>query len=151
MKAVDQKSPAKRKTGRPKGDGFHGILTEEMMIEYGKKLFTLEEIGALHGQSKQNVHHVLKTNLELKSAFDKGHVQALEKITSALMTQIEKGNTIAIIFALKSKFDWIEAQYRLNKPDKAELPKVNIYLPDNGRDSINPSNIAHDAVGKVIN
>lgn len=134
MSEIDQKTPAKRKPGRPKGDGFHGALTPKLVEEYAKKLFSYDDIGALYGESRQNTYHAIKSNPELKEAFDKGQAQALDKVTGALMSQIEKGNIVAILFALKSKFKWVEYQYLLNKQDQAEMPKVTIYLPDNGRD-----------------
>lgn len=151
MKVADQKSPTKRKTGRPKGDGFHGILTESMMEQYGEKLFNFNEIAAIYGESKQNIHHTLKVNPELRIAFEKGQLKALDKLTSSLMKAAENGNMIACLFALKARFGWCEEQYRLNKPDKTEMPRVNIYLPDNGRDSINQSNVVYDAADKMIN
>lgn len=128
----------KRKAGRPRGDGFHGMLTAEAVQQYAEKLFTFEQIGALFGESRQNALHAIKSNEDLKNAFDKGHALALERLTGALWDQVEKGNTIAMIFILKTQFGWCEEQYKIGKQiDKENQQQVKIYLPHNGRDEVN--------------
>ena len=129
------------------GSGLQ-ILTPVMVRMYAAKGMTLREIGLMHGYSGQRVGQVIGADSELKEAWETGNAELCDTLTSALMRLVAKDNVIAILFALKSRCGWIEAQYLLNKPDTTQQPQVNVYLPDNNRTqppiSIdNPSNELH--------
>lgn len=114
--------------------GKHGLMTPELIEQYASQGMTLTEIGKLFECTSKNVQHAINFNAEKKAAWTRGNAKLIQTTTSALMGKIAKGDIIAILFTLKVKAGWIEAEKLLNKPDESVRPVVNVYLPDNNRE-----------------
>ncbi len=121
--------------GLPKNSGIHGLLTPELIERYAAQGMTPTEISHFYGCHPTNIIHAVNDHPEKKAAWERGNAALIERTTSALMTKIDKGDIIAILFTLKVKAGWIEAEKLLNRPDETMRPVVNVYLPHNGRDS----------------
>lgn len=113
--------------------GITGLLTPETVRSYAAKCMTMAEIANLFGCSKNNMADAIRNHPHLKAAWDQGHAELLDRVTSALMKRIDSGCVPSIIFTLKSRFGWIEEQFR--KPEKSEtpVPQAIVFLPENGR------------------
>ena len=133
-------------TGKKKGSGLRNVLTAEMIKCYAAKGMSFTEIARMYGYSKERIGQIIGKDSELKDAWETGNAELCDTLTSALMRLVAKDNVIAILFALKSRCGWIEAQYLLNKPDTTTQPQVNVYLPDNGR---NVAPIAECPINKL--
>lgn len=113
--------------------GKHGLMTPELIEQYASQGMTLTEIGLLFECTSKNVGHAINHNAEKKAAWTRGNAKLIQTLTSALMRKVAKDDIIAILFALKCKGGWIEAEKLINKPDETIRPVVNVYLPDNHR------------------
>ena len=119
--------------GKKKGSGLRNVLTAEMIKGYAAKGMSFTEIARMYGYTKERIGQIIGKDSELKEAWETGNAELCDTLTSALMRLVAKDNVIAILFALKSRCGWVEAQYLLNKPDATQQPQINVYLPDNGR------------------
>lgn len=116
--------------------GIHGMLKPEQVYHYAKQGMTLKEIGNLYGCVKSNISHAISTNEDLKEAWDKGHAELLIEYTGQLKKRAFE-NDVMLMFALKTQFGYCEEQHKVGKQlEPIELPKINIYLPDNGRTDV---------------
>ena len=92
-----------------------------------------QQIGAYYGVSGRRIGQLIQENPDFAIAFEKGLAKGIEKASKSLMRLIEEGNVIATLFYLKSQAGWIEAQHR-QKEVVADIPKIQVFIPDNGRD-----------------
>ena len=121
--------------------GKHGLMTPALIEQYAAQGMRLTEIGKLFECTGENVSHAINHNAEKKAAWERGNAKLIEKTTSALMRKIEANDIIAILFTLKVKAGWIEAEKLLNKPDDTARPVVNVYLPQNNREQNNTEEV----------
>jgi hypothetical protein len=128
-KAEGREHGTRHKTGVPQ------LLTPELVRSYSAKGFNMPQIADLIGCFRNSVRNAIVTDDELKDAWKQGQAELLEKTTSSLMNLLDSNNLVATLFTLKAKFGWVEEQYKLNKPDLTNSPRVNIYLPHNDRDN----------------
>lgn len=118
-----------------KGPGTKALMTPAIVRRYAKKGMTLEQIGALYGIGKQRVSTIISEDEALKTAWSEGHSQLLDELLDHLLIRA-KSNDILLMFLLKSRFGFVEEQYRVGKVVDAEnAPKIHVYLPDNERET----------------
>jgi len=103
----------------------------------------MEQIGALFGIGKQRVSTIISEDASLKSAWEEGHGQLLDELLDHLLIRA-KQNDILLMFLLKSRFGFVEEQYKVGKMLESDhAPSVQIFLPDNSRDErLLPSSMA---------
>ena len=94
---------------------------------------TRKQCADLYGITPQRFNQILGKEPDLLAALDSGLAQGIQVATKALMDRIAEGNVIATLFFLKARAGWIEEQYVKDKT-ATNAPKVQIFLPDNGRD-----------------
>jgi len=93
-----------------------------------------EMIAAYYGITKGKFQELIEDYPELDEAYLMGMSAGMAKAAMSLEKQIESGQCIPTIFRLKTG-GWIEAdKVKGNQEDSA--PRVNIFIPDNGRDRI---------------
>lgn len=116
--------------------GIHGMLTPEMVYQYATQGLTLTEISKLYGCTMSNVSHAIQSNEELKQAWEQGHAELLVEYTGHLKKRAFE-NDVMLMFALKTQCGYCEEQYKIGKQlETIERPKVMVYLPHNGRDTV---------------
>lgn len=118
--------------------GARGVLTPDVVREFSSYGMSLKAIGYLIGCSKQNIHEAIRDDPELQQAWCEGVADLLFRAGKCISANIDKGNWIPSLATLKSKSipgekGWIEEQYQDKKLDADSIPRVTIYLPDNGR------------------
>lgn len=133
--------PDCREHGTKWKTGVRGVLTPDAVRSYAAKGMSLTEIAYFHGCTKVNICLALKEDPDLQQAWNEGISEAIEKATNCLMRNIENDNVLAAMFLLKCKHPagekgWLEEQHKQRITDAESAPRVNIYLPDNQRDSI---------------
>ena len=117
-----------------KWQGATGLMKPEMVYKYAKQGLTLTEIGNFYGCGKSNVSQIINNNPELKAAWDKGHGELLVEYTGQLKKRAMESD-LMLMFALKTQCGYCEEQHKIGKElNKDNQPKINIYLPHNGRD-----------------
>ena len=117
-----------------KWQGATGLMKPEMVYKYAKQGLTLTEIGNFYGCGKSNVSQIINNNPELKAAWDKGHGELLLEYTGQLKKRAMESD-LMLMFALKTQCGYCEEQHKIGKElNKDNQPKINIYLPHNGRD-----------------
>lgn len=132
--------PDERPHGTKWKTGVHGMLTPDMVRTLAAQGMSLSEIGYYYGCGKSNIHHAINKDDELLQAWNEGLSAAIEKATNCLMKNItENNNVLAAMFFLKCKSlpgdrGWLEEQHKRNDLN-TDAPRVQIYLPDNSRDS----------------
>ena len=120
--------------------GARGVLTPDVVREFASYGMSLKAIGYRVGCSKQNIHEAIKTDPELQQAWCEGVAQLLLTAGKCIAHNCENNQIIAGIYVTKSKSmpdesGWIEQQYQDKKLDADSMPRVTIFLPDNGRSS----------------
>lgn len=94
----------------------------------------LDDIAYLLGVSPSAFDSIKARDSKLKEAYEAGKVRAYQAVASTLYQKAMAGDTVCMIFYLKSQAGW-------NDQPKQEAPvatnTVQFYLPDNGRDSAN--------------
>ena len=116
--------------------GIHGIMTADSVYDYARSGLTMEQIGALYGCGKSNVSQIISNNEEFKEAWNQGHAELLVELMPHIKERM-LANDIFLMFCLKAMFGFCEEQHKLGKElDKDNQPRINIYLPSNGRDDV---------------
>lgn len=114
--------------------GIHGLLTPEIVKKYASQGLTLKEIAKLYDCGAPNIHHAIHNDEELCAAWEQGHLELLVEYTGHLKKRAFENDTL-LMFALKTQCGYVEQQYLVGKQlDVEKLPRVQIFLPDNGRD-----------------
>ena len=140
--------PDCREHGTKYKTGVRGVLTPDAVRSYAAKGMSLGEIAYFHGCTKMNICGAIKEDLDLQQAWNEGISAAIEKATNCLLRNIENDNVLAAMFLLKCKHlsgekGWLEEQHKQKIVDTESAPRVHIYLPGNGRDSI-PDAVSED-------
>lgn len=91
-----------------------------------------EMIANYYGITKAKFSELIEDYPELDEAYLMGMSAGMAKAAMSLEKQIEGGNCIPTIFRLKVG-GWIEADKRKDNQEDT-TPRVNIFIPDNGRD-----------------
>ena len=112
--------------------GLKSILTPKTVRAYAAKAMTFEEIANLYGYHRQSAMTAIKTDESLLDAWQEGHAQLLKTVTGALLERINNGCVVSILFTLKSKFGWVEEQYR-KQDTGVPILQAQVYLPGNNR------------------
>ena len=120
-----------------KGSGV--MQTMKMNVEalstMASQGMTRKQCADFYGITPQRFNQILGKEPDLLAAFDSGLAQGIQVATKALMDRVKNGDLIAILFFLKCRAGFVEEQYLLkNREDKNDLPRVQIFLPDNSRD-----------------
>jgi hypothetical protein len=95
-----------------------------------------QQIGSFYGVTGQWIGKLVKKHPELEEAFNAGLAQGINRASNKLMELIESGNIVAILFYLKCQAGWVEQQYVKEKLDESNIPRVQIFIPDNQRDGL---------------
>lgn len=112
------------------------MLTPEIVYQYATQGLTLTEISKLYGCTMSNVSHAIQSDDELKQAWEQGHAELLVEYTGHLKKRAFE-NDVMLMFALKTQCGYCEEQYKIGKQlETIERPKVMVYLPHNGRDTV---------------
>lgn len=119
-----------------KNTGIENIMTADEIKEMACGGMSRQQIADYYGITVRRLNQIFKKRNDLLAAFNTGLAQGIKVATRELMNRIQEGNIIATIFYLKARGGWIEQQYIKQKPE-TDAAKVQIYLPDNGRDSVN--------------
>ena len=132
--------PDERPHGTRWKTGVYRTLTPDMVRQLAGQGMGLAQIAYYYGCAKSTVHDAINHDEELLQAWNGGLSEAIEKATNCLMKNItENNNVLAAMFLLKCKHlpgerGWIEEQYKRDEA-QIEAPRVQIFLPDNSRDS----------------
>jgi transcriptional regulator with XRE-family HTH domain len=118
-----------------KNTGIEKIMTSDEIREMACGGMSRQQVADYYGITVRRLNQIFKQRNDLLAAFNTGLAQGIKVATRELMNRIQEGNIIATIFYLKARGGWIEQQYIKQKPE-TDAPKVQIYLPDNGRDSV---------------
>lgn len=119
---------------KTKGCGVTKIVNSRDLESMAAAGMTPAEIGRYYNLTRQGMVAVIEKNPELQDAFHNGLHHVLVKCVNVLMDKLDKGELLAAIYMLNNRFGWKEAKYEKEKPDM-NIPKINIYLPENGRDT----------------
>ena len=95
-----------------------------------------QQIGSYYGVTGQWIGKLVKKHPELEEAFNAGLAIGINRASNKLMELIDAGNIVAILFYLKCQAGWMEQQYVKEKPDESNIPRVQIFIPDNQRDGL---------------
>lgn len=116
--------------------GIHGVMTADAVYEYARAGLTMEQIGALYGCGKSNISQSIAKDEEKTAAWHQGHSELLLELMPHIRERM-LANDIFLMFCLKAMFGFCEEQHKLGKDlDKSDVPRVNIYIPSNGRDEV---------------
>lgn len=109
-------------------------LDQEVVHRMATLGLSREMIAAYYGITKNKFQELIDEYPELDEAYLMGMSAGMAKAAMSLEKQIEGGNCIPTIFRLKCG-GWLESdKIKGNQEDNA--PRVNIFIPDNGRDRI---------------
>lgn len=112
------------------------MMEPELVKEYARKGLTPNQIADLYGCTKSNITHLLSTKDDLKAAWNEGHAELLVELIGQLKKRAMESD-VCLLFFLKCVFGFCEEQYKVGKQlEKIEMPRVTIFLPDNGRDNV---------------
>lgn len=121
-----------------KGQGIGKMMTPESVYLYAKEGLKPEDIGKLYGLTRQRISQVIRDDEQLQASWDRGHADLLRGLMPHVWKRFYE-NDIVMIFILKSVFGFCEEQYKIGKVTDAEnIPKIQIFLPDNQRDESAP-------------
>lgn len=95
--------------------------------------FNITNACQVIGISRQTFYNWLDKVDDFSRLLDEGREQAIDMVESALMKQIEQGDTRAIIFFLKTKGKNRGYSEKTEIDLSHDLEPVQIYLPDNNR------------------
>lgn len=116
--------------------GIHGVMTADSVYRYAKTGLSMEHIGDLYGCGKSNISQIISGDEEMKAAWHQGHTELLVELMPHIRERM-LANDIFLMFMLKAVFGYCEEQHKLGKElDKNNMPKVMIYLPENGRNEV---------------
>lgn len=118
---------------KTKGCGVATIVNPVDLEAMAAAGMTPAQIATYYNLTRQGMVKLISGNAELKEAFHNGLQHVLVKCVRVLMDKLEKGDTFSAIYLLNNRFGWCEEKYRKEK-ETIDMPKVTIYLPDNGRD-----------------
>lgn len=118
---------------KTKGCGVASIIDLEDLKAMAAHGMTQKEIADYYGITRQGLIKILKNNPKIQQAFNTGLNQVIVKAVRVLMKKIEAEDTFATVYFLNNRAGWCEERYRKDKVDPDSMPRVNIYLPDNGR------------------
>lgn len=107
-------------------------LDPEVIYRLATVGLTREMIANYWGITKAKFSELIDEYPELDEAYLMGMSAGVAKAAMSLEKQIEGGQCIPTIFRLKTA-GWIEADKRKDNQEST-APKVNIYIPSNGRD-----------------
>lgn len=119
-----------------KNTGIESIMTADEIREMACGGMSRQQVADYYGITVRRLNQIFRQRNEFLAAFNTGLAQGIKVATQELMNRIKEGNIIATIFYLKARGGWIEQQYVKEKPE-SDSPKVQIFLPDNGRDQVN--------------
>jgi len=91
-----------------------------------------EQVANYFGITKSKFQELIDEYPELDEAYLMGLSAGMAKAAMSLEKQIEGGQCIPTIFRLKVG-GWIEADKKKDNQE-SNVPRVNIYIPSNGRD-----------------
>ena len=119
--------------------GARGVLTPALVREYAALGMTLTSIAYLVGCSKQNIQAALKDEA-LNQAFCEGSAELQYRAGACIARKIDNDELVPAMFALKCKpvpgeRGWCEEQFKKPEPDN-NLPRVQVFVPWNGRDPL---------------
>lgn len=118
---------------KTKGCGVASIIDMDDLKAMAAHGMSQKEIANYYGLSRQGLVKILSKNPELQQAFSSGLHHIIVKAVRVLMKKIEAEDTFACVYFLNNRAGWCEERYRKDKVDPDSFPKVNIWLPDNGR------------------
>jgi hypothetical protein len=103
------------------------VFTEEMLKEVDQLAdkLTVEQMASYFGISKTSFYNVSKRQPELIERYKKGKSKRIEQVVSKLYEKIESGDTVSILFYLKTQAGWREQEQ-----PTVELPPINIVLAE---------------------
>lgn len=115
-------------------DGTVLSLNMELVERMAAQGMTATQISALLGVSRSDLIKRKAMAEHLQDAVERGKAIGVSKVSSTLLDQASKGNTIAAIFYLKAVAGWREADKR--PPDVLDDSGagVKIYLPEKDKD-----------------
>lgn len=119
---------------KTKGCGIASIVDTQTLQSMAAVGMTPAQIAEYYGLTRQGMVKVINNNPELKEAFDKGLPHVLIKAAGVVIHHMEQKNLLAAMYILNNRGGWKEAKYDKEKPD-ADIPRIQIYLPENFRDS----------------
>lgn len=103
------------------------VFTEEMLQEVDQLAdkLTVEQLASYFGIGKTTFYRVCKRQPELMERYKKGKSKRIEQVVSKLYEKIEAGDTVSILFYLKTQAGWREQEQ-----PAVELPPINIILAE---------------------
>ena len=114
--------------------GVAEIMEVEEIKEMSMNGMKREQIADYYGVTVRRLNQIFVSRPEFKAAFDCGRAKGIRFVTKCLMDKISDGETVPMIFYLKSNAGWCEEQYRLKeKREAVKSPEIQIYLPENNR------------------
>lgn len=121
-----------------KNTGLIETLDLEAIKAMAAQGMSRQQIGSYYGVTGQWIGKLVKKHPELEKAFNAGLAIGINRASNKLMELIDAGNVVAILFYLKCQAGWMEQQYRhvKEKPDESNIPRVQIFIPDNQRDGL---------------
>jgi len=108
-------------------------LDPEMIYRMATVGLSREMVANYYGITKGKFQELIEDYPELDEAYLMGMSAGMAKAAMSLEKQIEGGQCIPTIFRLKVG-GWIEADKKLKLNEESNAPRVNIYIPSNGRD-----------------
>jgi hypothetical protein len=116
------------------------IIEQQKVYELASLGMSREMIAASFTLDKAKFKEVCDDYPEVEEAYLMGYGYAQKKVLAALWALVESKQMIATIY-LSKVFGFIEADKLIGKDGSSDnAPKVHIYLPDNGRDSVTIEN-----------
>ena len=125
----------KKPLRKTKGCGVATIVDPKDLKAMAVSGMSPAQIASYYNLTRQGMVRLINHNAELKAAFKDGLNHVMVKCVRVLMDKLEKGDTFAAIYLLNNRCGWIEAKYQREK-EVTDMPRVQVYLPDNQRDSV---------------
>ncbi len=118
---------------KTKGCGVASIIDLDDLKAMATHGMTQKEIANYYGITRQGLVKILTKNPELQQAFTAGLNHVIVKAVRVLMKKLEADDTFAAVYLLNNRGGWCEERYRKEKIDPDSIPRINVYIPDNGR------------------
>jgi hypothetical protein len=119
---------------KPLGSGIAKIVNIKDLESMAAAGMTPAQIATYYGVTRQGLVKLVENNPELSEAFHNGLDHVLVKCVNVIMSKVENNELFAAIYMLNNRFGWMEAKFIKDKVERNN-PTVQIFLPDNGRDS----------------
>ena len=102
---------------------------------YAKKGCNVSATCKAVGISRMHFYRMKKKNKKFAEGLDEVYEAMIDNVESQLLSKINGGDITAMIFFLKTKGKARGYVEKMELDQKVDIEPVQIYLPDNGRES----------------